>query len=384
MAERALPLGPQQDKSTCEAKFFERACHASRSCGVTRLADITKLDRLGLPVWQAIRPAGRALSVHQGKGASPLSAKIGALCEAIESHRAENAPADGPRTSFHKLPIDHRAPTLTDYSRSRTLAAPARASIQWCLAADLVTGKPHYLPHDLVSLDFESRGETYFDRSSSGLGAGASEADAVRTSLCELVERDAVGEWERTTAIRRMLSVVALDSIPFDWFRAWRARLSELSTAIRLFAPASVTGTPAFLCWIEGPEQFGPAYRRFAGSAAHGEPETALFKAMAEAFQSRLTFIGAARDDMLPSHYAESHRRFAPSLPPLPEGFREREWREIRPHASSAESMADALLRAGYRQIAVKRLDRGEGDVVVTKAFVPGLGSTTRQRRSPR
>jgi ribosomal protein S12 methylthiotransferase accessory factor len=384
VAECGLPLGPpREQKSIPESCFFERALFASRSCGVTRLADITRLDRLGLPVWQAIRPAGRALSVHQGKGASPLSAKIGALCEAIESHCGETAPADGPRAAFRSLGAGERAPALSDYSRSRSLPLPHRRPIQWCLGRDLVSGSVHYLPHDLVSLDFVSRGETCFDRSSSGLGAGASEADALQTSLSELVERDAVGEWERLTPIRRMLSAVAPDSISFEWFRGWRGRLLELGLALRLFAPASVTGMPVFLCWVEGDEQFGPAYRRFAGSGAHGNPEIALFKAVAEAFQSRLTFIAAARDDMLPSHYVASHGRLAQSMPPLPPGFRAREWREIRPGPPSADALAEALLRAGYRQIVVKRLDPGTSGVIVTKAFVPGLGSATRERRPP-
>ena len=32
---------------------------AARHAGVTRLADLTGLDRLGVPVWQAVRPWSR-------------------------------------------------------------------------------------------------------------------------------------------------------------------------------------------------------------------------------------------------------------------------------------------------------------------------------------
>jgi hypothetical protein len=38
--------------------------------GITRLADVTGLDRVGIPVYQAIRPGSRNLSVSQGKGLS--------------------------------------------------------------------------------------------------------------------------------------------------------------------------------------------------------------------------------------------------------------------------------------------------------------------------
>jgi len=47
---------------------FSIARGAAAAAGVTRLAEITGLDLVGIPVFQAIRPAGRSLSVHQGKG----------------------------------------------------------------------------------------------------------------------------------------------------------------------------------------------------------------------------------------------------------------------------------------------------------------------------
>ena len=66
-------------------------------CGVTRLADITHLDRLGAPVFQAIRPWSQGLSVHQGKGLTREAASLGALMEAAEHHFAETFA--GPVTS---------------------------------------------------------------------------------------------------------------------------------------------------------------------------------------------------------------------------------------------------------------------------------------------
>ena len=53
-------------------------------CGVTRLADVTGLDTIGIPVFQAIRPLARSLSVSQGKGVTRVAARVSALMEAIE------------------------------------------------------------------------------------------------------------------------------------------------------------------------------------------------------------------------------------------------------------------------------------------------------------
>src|SRR5580700_10048267 len=61
----------------------------ARQAGVTRLADITGLDRIGIPTFSAVVPQGRdSLSVYNGKGATRTDAACGALMEAIERHSA--------------------------------------------------------------------------------------------------------------------------------------------------------------------------------------------------------------------------------------------------------------------------------------------------------
>lgn len=374
-----MALGPEDgSRLVPAAAFLKTALAAAERCGVTRLADITRLDRLGLPVWQAVRPAGRALSVHQGKGASPLAARIGALCEAIECHCAENAPADGPLCSFADLPPDARAPDLADYAESRDAPPSADEPVHWCLAKDVATGKDHFLPHPLVSLDWRWGHDSLFDRESSGLGAGSDEGAALRVSLLEIIERDALGEWRRGDFESQMATSLALATIPFDWLRSWRARFDEFRIELQLFRLSSIVSIPAFMCVIGGAEEFGQAYRRFYGSAAHGDPELALFKAFAEALQSRLTVIAGVRDDILPSYYASRPAAATEVNEPAPTGTLA--WEEAAPLACGWETMVERFARRGYRQVVAKRLDRGL-DVVVTRAFVPGLGSSHRTRR---
>src|ERR1700737_3090477 len=61
------------------------------SLGVTRLADITGLDRVGIPVYSAVVPnSDDVLSVYNGKGTRPVDAKAGALMEAVERQTALN------------------------------------------------------------------------------------------------------------------------------------------------------------------------------------------------------------------------------------------------------------------------------------------------------
>src|SRR5215207_7185666 len=96
-----IALGPWDPTRSADSQaVLRRARAAAADAGVTRLADVTRLDRLGLPVWQAIRPMSRALSVHQGKGATDTDAQIGALLEAVESDSAERFDSEGPICRF--------------------------------------------------------------------------------------------------------------------------------------------------------------------------------------------------------------------------------------------------------------------------------------------
>ena len=359
--------------------FFERVWNAARRHGVSRLADVTRLDRIGFPVWQAVRPAGRSLSVHQGKGATPVAAKIGALCEAIESDHAERAVPDGPCCSFAALDPSERAPEVTDYAKDRRRPPAAEDTVRWCSAIGLVSGKRCWLPHQLVSLDMTERKPSIFDRSSSGLSTGASESESITTALYEVIERDAVGEWDRSVGRERLKSSLRLDSIPFEWFGYWHARLADLGIELRAFAPPALAGLPCFIVSIDGEAEFGAGARRFSGTAVHANAELALFKALAEALQSRLTFIVGVRDDILPSDYAPSSRQAG--FRPLPADLRQRRWEEFESAEPGWEPAAERLAALGYGQIVMKRLDAGDDGLVVAKLFVPGLGSLTRQRR---
>ncbi|MEM1287301.1 MAG: YcaO-like family protein, partial [Pseudomonadota bacterium] len=60
------------------------------SCGITRIANVTGLDSVGIPVALAVRPNSRSVAVSQGKGLSWPAAKASALMESIEVWHAEN------------------------------------------------------------------------------------------------------------------------------------------------------------------------------------------------------------------------------------------------------------------------------------------------------
>jgi YcaO-like protein with predicted kinase domain len=61
-----------------------------RPLGITRVADITGLDCIGVPVVAVYRPNARSLSVAQGKGLTLLAAEVSGVMESLEFFHAEN------------------------------------------------------------------------------------------------------------------------------------------------------------------------------------------------------------------------------------------------------------------------------------------------------
>src|SRR4029079_4235681 len=58
--------------------------------GITRVANLTGLDRSGIPVVMVCRPNARSSAVFHGKGVEIAAAKASGLMEAIETWHAEH------------------------------------------------------------------------------------------------------------------------------------------------------------------------------------------------------------------------------------------------------------------------------------------------------
>ncbi|MEO1103156.1 MAG: YcaO-like family protein, partial [Pseudomonadota bacterium] len=75
--------------------------------GISRVAGITGLDRIGIPVFTAVRPNGRSLSVFQGKGLTRQAARVSAVMEAFETWCAETIELPVHFASFDEMQFRH-------------------------------------------------------------------------------------------------------------------------------------------------------------------------------------------------------------------------------------------------------------------------------------
>lgn len=332
-----------------------------------------------MPVWQAIRPLGRALSVHQGKGRTDEQAQLSALGEAAESHAAEMLRPDIFDISHADLQKHKHVVNLL-HLRAREGRVPDVHKIRhWTQMIDARTGEPVFVPHACVSLDYTLAADPDLDRSSTGLGAGMSWDQAISKGLFECLERDALGNWLRCASVLRIAREIERDTLPSGWGDPWTEILSQLNIHLRIFSIPSVTSVATIVCSLRPAGRNAPVTLPTFGSACTPDPESALFAAFAEAVQSRLTLIAAARDDVMPAEYATN--RGSEFCPPLPPGWRGKPWSEATVRCGSCDSQINDLADAGFKQVLIRRLTLDEAPWKVVKVIVPGLGNASRRRR---
>jgi ribosomal protein S12 methylthiotransferase accessory factor len=366
---------------------WRRFAPAARRAGITRLAELTGLDTLGIPVFAAIRPMGRSLSTQQGKGTTALAAKVSALMESLETWSAEHL----------VLPVIHgtwralrdRAVDVVDVVDVRALPRPRSrannaavrdARLRWVEGWDLAADRAVLVPEQAVTLDTVFRAPPVFDISSNGLASGNLAVEAIVHGLCEVIERDAEAAWRRAGGDRRLV----LDSIPDPACRAIIDRITAAGARVYVWdLTADAERRPAIAvigaAIMEDPGE--PAWRTlgfYQGFGAHWRPEIAIARALTEAAQTRLTYIAGARDDFFPFDYAratdpellaELWARFSQPCDE-PVGF------DDLP-ALAAGSLGEALeaMVATQRQVIAVDLTHPELGVPVVKVLVPGLAT---------
>src|SRR5438876_5307195 len=91
MSATPTPKGHRQGthRLVPPAQTLERVKPLMPVLGITRIANITGLDAIGIPVTMVCRPNARSLAVSQGKGLDLVAAKVSGLMESIEAYHAE-------------------------------------------------------------------------------------------------------------------------------------------------------------------------------------------------------------------------------------------------------------------------------------------------------
>src|ERR1700744_4850886 len=121
--------------------------------GITRVGEITGLDRIGLPVWIAVRPNARTLSVSQGKGLTDIAAKVAAAMEALELAHAEQPGLELRHATVSEVASFGKVVELAALPRARHCVFGTRTVIAWTKAVAWKTGEPIWVPFETVNAD---------------------------------------------------------------------------------------------------------------------------------------------------------------------------------------------------------------------------------------
>ena len=351
--------------------------------GITRVANITGLDVIGIPVVTVCRPNARSLAVSQGKGTDLDAAKASGLMESIELYHAERV--------FQPLVLA----TLNELSQRKAVVRSERLprlsvgsfhperKILWIEGHDWLSDSPKYVPFEMVHANYTlplPTGSGCFVMSSNGLASGNDLNEAALHALCEVIERDATTLWVLGSPEAQARRRIDLDSVDDPTCRLLLGAFARAQVAVGAWDITSDLGIPAFACLIVEEERsklrvLYPTH----GMGCHPVREVALSRALTEAAQARLTFISGSRDDSGTEKYrrAQGEQEWARAHERL-SGVATRRFRDCLSYpAESVNEDLDLVLSrltgAGFREALIADLSHEKLGIPVVRAIVPGL-----------
>jgi ribosomal protein S12 methylthiotransferase accessory factor len=274
---------------------YECAARLMPRFGISRVTDITRLDKLGLPVHASVRPRGQGLRVHAGKGLREVESRVGALMEALEFAAADprRNPA-GRSMSVAALQAGWAgAFRLADLAPRRGVAVDGALQLPVLECEDLIRKATTALPTELlfVSDDRPAR-PPVFGSNTNGVASGNSLDEATLHGLLEVLERDALSLDQARHASRRVHD----DSLPTHFIEMAQAWVRRGVRLVVRHVPSD-TGLPCFKAWLIEPDSTD--INLCSGSGLHLDREIALTRAICEAAQSRLSTLHGGRDDIV-------------------------------------------------------------------------------------
>ena len=278
-----------------------------KKAGITRIADITDLDRIGLPIYTAIRPTAEegAISIYGGKGISKDHAKASAMMEGFERYSAERQ--DNDETI---IATPNEIGRYGDYIDPKSLNLPkdfekkdiSDINLEWSKSKDIISGNEYYIPTNAIFHPYasDSNAESLFKSNTNGLASGNILDEAILHGMLEVIERDAWSIFELTHKnyaqidIESIESELIIDIIDKFESEGIKIKLMDFTADIKIptiaaSADDTITKDAGLLT---------------LGMGTHLDPEVAILRALTEVAQSRATQINGAREDTVRADFA--------------------------------------------------------------------------------
>jgi len=315
----------------------------SSNIGITRLADITDMDILGIPNFSAVLPGTEDyIWVYSGKGSTRLEAKASALMESVERYCSlpssnqkkmiQGSYKDVSKVSKTLHPSNVVEPMLFEYDEEMIM--------DFLPGYDLINNEQILVPTPLGLFRYSPKPPAvnpFAYHHTNGLASGNVLEEAICHSLCEVIERDATSLAELNAsalpynALRTMTKYLSDNGVEIDPINSTEfvdddSKFPDVDISNINFKPASnlvkkfndakipliikdITspiGIPTFnassIEWIS--EDYGYLAE---GHGTHPDARIALLRAITEVSQTRAANIQGARDDLRKISYGNSN-----------------------------------------------------------------------------
>jgi thioglycine synthase len=315
----------------------------SSNIGVTRLADITDMDILGIPNFSAVLPGTEDyIWVYSGKGPTRLDAKASALMESIERYCSlpsnnkkkmiQGSYKDVSKVSKILHPSNVVEPMLFEYDEEMIM--------DFLPGYDLMNNEQILVPTPLALFRYSPNPPAvnpFAYHHTNGLASGNVLEEAICHSLCEVIERDATSLAELNASalpyniLRTMTKYLSDNGLEIDPVESKEfvdddtifadvdisdINFKPISNLVKKFNDAKIPliikditspiGIPTFnassIEWIT--EDYGYLAE---GHGTHPDARIALLRAITEVSQTRAANIQGARDDLRKISYGNSN-----------------------------------------------------------------------------
>jgi len=380
---RAIP--PKQTIKNVEGKL--------KTAGVTRIAEITHLDRLGIPVYSAIRPgaADGAVSIYAGKGATKSQAKASAMMEAFERYSAEINKEDTSKFIIGTFPELEKA------IDPETLILPPlsyeshKTQLDWVKAVEVTDEQEYLVPANAIYHPYlPVNGSVIFKSNTNGLASGNRIEEAVYHGITEVVERDA---WSIFEAKKKPKSEVDCDGIGNPLIRDMLDKFKQAGIDVKLLDLTADIDITTMAAVSDDTILKDPALLSL-GVGTHLNPEVAVIRALTEVAQSRATQIHGTREDTsravfmrkagydrmksINKHwFSDAHKLM---------DITDLEDKSKHTFKEDIETCIKILDKNGFKKTYYVDLTRSEVEIPVARVIIPGLEvySVDTERRGKR
>ena len=266
--------------------------------GITRITEITHLDRVGIPVYSAIRPTAQdgGVSIYAGKGVKKDQAKASAMMEGFERYSAEKQDIDSENSviaTFNNLKNSINPKDLILSNETKDLDLDY-AEIEWTLATDIVTEKEYYVPSNAIFHPYiPQKSVPLFKGNTNGLSSGNVLEEAVLHGILEVIERDAWSIFELTKKNKKQIDTKTIQN---PLINELLNKFKKEAIDIKLMDLTVDVNIPTIAATADDTLLKDPALLTL-GVGTHLNPEVAIMRALTEVAQSRATQIHGARED---------------------------------------------------------------------------------------